>query len=383
MPAYPIPPWIAQPADPAAHYAQGFQIGSRIGAEQAAQQFQQQQMLRQQQQDAYEQQYKNTVLQMQVDAATRKHQAINAYTQLVQSGVPSIDAMKQVGPDLGYNPAALAQAEMMSNFRQQQLAETAKYHAAQAAKRSPALLEAEDLANEREKLNSLPEGSPERDRQQAIVDSMEARHNQQEIEVTSLPGGGTTTRIGKASKKGPQTLTTAEETRLGEDIQASANALRVLNSLQKQVDSNAVGIGPMLGSAVLDRVLGQFDKDLVNQKRVEARQNIGIATQQVLGELNNRGRFSNMELTAIKSLMPGLGAAESPERSRIAVLGLRKVLAEKGAHAAVSLKRDVPAEILTTLSEQSDKQLADEVKAGALDKDIFWKVFEFKHGKAK
>lgn len=245
------------------------------------------------------------------------------------------------------------------------------------------------LQRQKDVLNTLIQENPNRGDLKTMlqdtenkIQAWEAQHSATEetIETTSVPGGGTTTRLvrGKPGKTA-QALTTAEESRMGEDVQASANSLRVLNDLQGRLGSDAVGALPAINSIVFDRVLGQFAPDLVSEKRVAARQNIGIATQQVLGELNNRGRFSNMELTAIKNLMPGLGVEESPERAKIAVKGLRKVLAEKGAHAAVTLKRDIPTEIVHTLSEYSDTELAAEVQAGSLDKETFWKVYQFKH----
>lgn len=252
---------------------------------------------------------------------------------------------------------------------------------AAAAKRSPALTEATDLADAQAKLKTLPPG-PERDRQQIIVDDMLARHSEQQIEVTSTPGGGTTTRITRVpsgKQATPGALTTAEQTRYGEDVQASANSLRVLNSLQNKIDSGTVGALPAINTVLFDEVLGQFAPDLVNQHRAASRQNIGIATQQVLGELNNRGRFSNMELQAIKGLMPELGGMESAARSQVKLRELRKMLAEKGANAAVTLKRPIPSEIVSTLSEMSDQALVDEFKSGAISNDIFWQIYNSKH----
>lgn len=218
------------------------------------------------------------------------------------------------------------------------------------------------------------------------IASVESRHPVMEETIRMTPTGETVVERKRAQtgkQAMPGALTPTEQTRLGEDMMASANALRVLNDLQSQLDRGAVGIIPTISATVFDRVLGQFDKGLVDKHRQTARNNIGIATQQVLGELNNRGRFSNMELQAIKSLMPSLGAFEAPERAKIAVRSLSKVLAEKGAKAAVMMKREIPTEIIHTLSEYSDTDLAQEYQNGSLDAATFWAIFNFKHPGAR
>lgn len=121
---YQIPPWLGAPADPAQHFGVGMQMGIRLGAEQAAQQFQQQQMLRQQQQDEFERQYKNTVLQMKVDDATRKQSAIANYQQLLSQGMNPMDALRQVGPDMGVSPERIEQIDATRQMRQAQLEAT-------------------------------------------------------------------------------------------------------------------------------------------------------------------------------------------------------------------------------------------------------------------
>lgn len=311
---------------------------------------------------------------------------------LEEGGTPPEPILNPITGAYEYPPGAMGRA-----FGSALDAATQRKVQEKNAELSPAAKESEDYARykrqERQLQRALLKKDDEHPDQQRVyqellgdvqnkIQEMEARHNMEEISVQG-PGGEQVKIVRGQKGKEVGGLTTGEETRLGEDVQASSNALRVLNDLQRQLDSGAVGVIPAINSVVFDRVLGQFDQNLVNEKRVTARQNIGIATQQVLGELNSRGRFSNMELNAIKNLMPGLGASESPERSKIAVKGLRKVLAEKGAHAAVALKREVPTEIVHALAEYSDVELADEVKSGSLDKETFWKVYNFKHPGAK
>src|SRR5688500_1328439 len=118
---YPIPPWIAQGADPAAQYAQGLGIGVRIGAERAQQQYAQQQLLRQQAKDEFEKQYTQAKLQFDVDRVMRVQQAQAGFQQAVQSGMDPSQALMQFGPAMGDSAASIIQAQEMAEFRQQQL----------------------------------------------------------------------------------------------------------------------------------------------------------------------------------------------------------------------------------------------------------------------
>lgn len=109
-----IPPWIAQPADPAAHFAQGYQIGVHTGAQQAAQAFQQQQMALQerkmlmaQQQQEYEDQMNAQLLNMKAAETARKFQANQAFRARVASGEDPARVLMELAPDMGESPTAI------------------------------------------------------------------------------------------------------------------------------------------------------------------------------------------------------------------------------------------------------------------------------------
>jgi hypothetical protein len=114
---YQIPPWLAAPADPAAHYGQGLQIGVRIGAEQAAQRYQQQQMLRAQAQDEFERQYKTEVLNLQVDQALRKQRAQMGFQAAVQQGMNPMEALMAFGPEMGESMGEILRAQGVAEQR--------------------------------------------------------------------------------------------------------------------------------------------------------------------------------------------------------------------------------------------------------------------------
>lgn len=120
MPGYSIPPWIGQPADPAAHFAQGYQIGAHVGAQQAAHLFQQQQLAQQQQriamqqqQQEYENQMQAQVLNLKVSEAARQHQAAAAYQARVASGEDPSRVLMDMAPMLGESAGSVLHDQRM------------------------------------------------------------------------------------------------------------------------------------------------------------------------------------------------------------------------------------------------------------------------------
>lgn len=203
---------------------------------------------------------------------------------------------------------------------------------------------------------------------QTVTQSMEARRGEEEVNVTTP--GGETVQIRKGPAKAGKAagdLTVGEQTRLGEDLQSSANALRSLGQLSQQINSGTVGAVPALKSALFDTALSQLDPSFADPARIATRARIGVTTQQILGELNRSGRFSNIELKRIEENMPSKGLLESPENAQTLLTVMRQTLAEKGARAAVALKRPVAPEIITTLADLDDATLARDVKDGFLD----------------
>lgn len=94
-------PWVGQPADPAAHYGQGFQIGMRLGAEQAANQYRQQRLMAEQQRSAFEAALENQKMNLSIAETIRKHQAQSQFADLMRGGASAEQALMQAGPAMG------------------------------------------------------------------------------------------------------------------------------------------------------------------------------------------------------------------------------------------------------------------------------------------
>lgn len=185
----------------------------------------------------------------------------------------------------------------------------------------------------------------------------------------------------------PDQPTNAEETKYGEDLTATSNALRSINRLRGQLGSNVVGASPKIQTFLFDEVLSQLDPSLADKARAAGRQNIRLATQQILGELNNKGRLSNQELQAVREAMPSLGAAESSPNAQVKLDELSRTLAEKGAAAAIAIKRPLTPEILQSLSTifppgaEGERAMAEEVKKGALPREAALQVRKWQKSK--
>lgn len=111
-----LPPWITA-ADPAGQAATGLQLGSRIGAEQAAQAYQQQQMLMQQQQQAAQQQrwqqelaLEQAAQQREAEKVARIYAAQKEYEQRVGAGEDATKVILSLGPRMGLGASAEAAA---------------------------------------------------------------------------------------------------------------------------------------------------------------------------------------------------------------------------------------------------------------------------------
>lgn len=112
--AYVIPPWIAEPANPAKFYDSGYQIGVHVGAQQAAQAFKAQQLaleqhkeLMREQQQAYEDQMNTQVLNMKAAETARRFQANQEFRARVGAGEDPASVLMQLAPDLGESPTSI------------------------------------------------------------------------------------------------------------------------------------------------------------------------------------------------------------------------------------------------------------------------------------
>lgn len=205
-----IPPWIAQPADPAAHYAQGFQIGAHVGAQQAAQMFQAQQLaleqhkqLMQQAQQAYEDQMNTQVLNLKAAETARRFQANQEFRARVGAGEDPASVLMQLAPDLGESPTSIlhsqAQRDMAratmrfkeANMQRLEQAgqERTQQHIQDREQRAQLAQERDDIARQREermtakdKAATLARIAKDEDLMQLEGDVRRAKRAQKDVE---------------------------------------------------------------------------------------------------------------------------------------------------------------------------------------------------------
>lgn len=143
MANYPIPPWL-QPADPASAYAQGLQIGTRIGSEQTRQATEQAAIDRQTQMQAVEEARKQAEFGLKQQAAARRYAAQAKYQDLLSQGVDPAKALLQVAPDLGESLTGAAQLYKSSQPQQMTPYQQAQIEATNAKRNEPRLFHNSD-----------------------------------------------------------------------------------------------------------------------------------------------------------------------------------------------------------------------------------------------
>lgn len=363
------PRWVGTPADPAAHYATGVQIGMRLGAQQAAQMFQQQQLELQRQhqlmaaqQQEVENQYNTQVLNLKASEMARRHQANQEFRVRVSRGEDPSNVLMQLAPDMGEDPTKLIALQEQSHARRATQAGLQAYRQAQLRKRSPALLEAEDLATTK----GLQRGSPEWN--QAVADAMEARRGMEEI-VTTTPGGGVTiTRSsGKRATAAPDALTTANVTANQQMLQSSLENIEAVNRILPLVSSETFGPKAFAESWAKDRFLANFFPDMASGNRVEAAQLGTRLRAKTIRELRSDSNISEKERAEIERAIPEVNnPLDSPANARLGFKSIQRLSAMHALALSKSLKAPLPDESLKNLE---DTDLMRAVAWGYLTRD--------------
>lgn len=376
MPNYAIPPWIGGGADPAQHFSVGMQMGVRLGAEQAAQQFQQQQMLRQQQQDEFERQYKNTVLQMQVDQATRKQQAISSYQQMIQGGVNPIDALRQVGPSMGVDPTHIEQIEETRKMREAQTQALSAYRTAELAQGEKRLALEEKRLNRQpgslgeklatsEKLDAEVQSAADSGDKAALEDAIAKRDRQEALiypKGTRLSGvnpmtGKRETRIVGGTTAEEDQLMAGTKSKLQQELQGSVQAAKVLHDMENMVSGGTVGFFPYLYEKLGRKgVLGMTGL-ASGAEAAGPRTALRGAKLDLLRELETKGHASATVLKAVEETLPSLGAFETPGAAKEALRERKRSIIAQGLNQAKDLGVSSPQDLIEMLSTFPDTEI--------------------------
>lgn len=372
---YAIPPWIGGGADPAQHFSVGMQMGVRLGAEQAAQQYQQQQMLRQQQQDEFERQYKNTVLQMQVDEATQKQQALSDYQQLVDQGVPAMEALQQVGPRLT-SPDKLVALEQSGKLHEAQTQSLTAYRAAELAQGEKRLALEEKRLNRQpgslgeklatsEKLDADVQYAADSGDKAALEDAMAKRDRQEALiypKGTRLSGlnpmtGKRETRIVGGTTAEEDQLMAGTKSKLQQELQGSVQAAKILHDMENMVSGGTVGFFPYLYEKLGRKgVLGMAGL-ASGAEAAGPRTALRGAKLDLLRELETKGHASATVLKAVEETLPSLGAFETPGAAKEALRERKRSIIAQGLNQAKDLGVSSPQDLIEMLSTFPDTEI--------------------------
>lgn len=345
--AYQIPPWVGQPADPAAHYGQGFQIGMRLGAEQAANQMRQQQLLMEQQKMEFEQQYQQQKQALEVSDLIQKQRAHAAYQGMISQGVNPMQALEMVGPSMGVDPERLAGLQMNQERWMAQLAEKqaeAKQRQAfqreqqafrekQAATPKPYVAERErevfmQLQKQASDLDAQLKADPNnpdlKSKQQDVMNRMEIWGKQhpggQQQEITLDSSGNLKISMGTGK------IQPGAQAQIQEQLANIKNNIVQAGSAKNALTANDVGVAGVLTDNVLNRYVSQLAPELARPEVAGHRIQLEKAVDTYIGSLSSKGmRLSAHERQSIRDGLISQGMGESAPRSQGVLDAVQKV----------------------------------------------------------
>lgn len=341
-----IPPWIAQPADPAAHFAQGYQIGVHTGAQQAAQAFQAQQQalaerrqLMAEQQQAYEDQMNQQVMNLKAAETARKFQANQIFRARVASGEDPTRVLMELAPDMGESPTSILhaqatrdQARAMMDYRERNLQRLQRSDAARLAPKPLAaererenLFQLQKLASDLEsQINSNPTDENLKSKQKDVLDRIEIWKNQhpggQSTEVT-VDSSGNLKYVSQPGKIQP-----GAASQIQEQLANIKNTIVQAGSAKNALTANDVGVAGVLIDSVLNKYVSQFAPELARPEVAGHRVQLEKAVDTYIGSLSSKGmRLSASERQAIRDGLISQGMGEAAPRSSGVLDAVQKV----------------------------------------------------------
>lgn len=379
---YEMPRWVGQPADPAAHYATGMQIGMRLGAEQAANQYRQQQLLMEQQKMAFEQQYAQQKQALEIGEIVQKQRAAAAYQGMVSQGVNPMQALAVTGLSMGMDPDRLASIQANQEYRRAQLSATQEDRAArrafqreqqtfretQAEKPKPyvaerereALAQLQQQASDIESaLKSDPNNPTLKSRQQDVLNRIQIWGTQHpggqqltlstgDVNVTLGPVGAGKTAPGAQS-----------------DIQKQLANIKTsvlqASSAKNALTANDVGIAGVLTDSVLNKYVAQFVPEISKPEVAGHRVQLEKAVDNYIGSLSSKGmRLSAPERQAIRDGLISMGMGEAAPRSMGVLDAIQKVQRLEAIANSKSIKAPLEPWMFVGLTQDDILNLFDQ-----------------------
>lgn len=346
MPQYAIPPWVGQPADPAAHFAQGYQIGVHTGAQQAAQAFQQQQLAQQerkmlmaQQQQEYEDQMNTQVMNLKAAEMARKYQANQAFRTRVASGEDPSRVLMELAPDLGESPSAILhnqavrdQQRAMMGYREANL-ERMKQADIQRAVPKPLAAERErdNLAALEKQATDLetslkadPNNEDLKSKQQNVLSRIQTWHTQH-------PGGNETALTMDSEGRvigftmGPGKIQPGAQAKFQGELADLKNSVAQINRARGALAEKDVGVPGVIWDEAVNKWVSQVAPEAGDPSVSANRVQLQKAVDSYLQTQTAKGRLSAAERADIRDALVSRKAGESLPRARAVLDSMARV----------------------------------------------------------
>lgn len=375
-----IPPWIAQPADPAAHYAQGYQIGVHVGAQQAAQAFQAQQLaleqhkqLMQQQQQAYEDQMNTQVLNMKAAETARRFQANQEFRARVGAGENPASVLMQLAPDLGESPTSIlhqqatremAQANL--GLRQQNLQ---RLKAADTARATPKPTAAE---RERSDLTTLQRQSSDLENQlksdpnnTALKSQLQDVQNQIQTWYTQHPGGQqislTTDAQGNVQvQMGTGKIQPGAQSAVQKELADLKNSVVQVDRARNVLTEKDVGVAGTVWDELVNKWVSQVAQEAGDPSVSANRVQLQKAVDSYLQTQTAKGRLSSAERNEIRDALVTRKPGESIGRARGVLDAMSRIQKFDAITKAKSINMPLEPWMFQDMSQTEIKQLLTE-----------------------
>lgn len=378
--SYAIPPWVGRPADPAAHYAQGFQIGVHLGAQQAAQMFQQQQMAMQhqkelmaEQQQEVENQYNTQVLNLKAAELARKHQANQIFQSRIASGEDPSQVLMQLAPELGesatsvlHNQALREQARAMMGYRERNL-ERMTQADVERSRPKPLAVERErqnlvDLQRQASELETALKANPGREdlksRQQDVVNQIQAWYTQhpggQQISLTTDASGNVQVQMG------PGKVQPGAQSRMQENLADLKKSIVQIDRAKSQMTEKDVGVAGTVWDEVLNKWVSQAVPEAGDPSVSGNRVLLQKAADSYLQTQTAKGRLSAAERDDIRNALVTRKPGESFTRAQGVLEAMSRIQKFDAIAVAKTGQQKLESWMFDGLSQTEIRQLMKE-----------------------
>lgn len=129
-------------------------------------------------------------------------------------------------------------------------------------------------------------------------------------------------------------VTVATQSRVQQKLLKYEGVSQLLNTLEKNMQPEHLGVRGVAGDLLLDRGLSQFIPELANKDRIDTRTGMVVARESLMRDISDDTRFSNADREEIAKALPSSGIFESVGDATQRIQTVRRILNQRGAISA-------------------------------------------------